>query len=297
MVGRSQKERKPANSTSLSSLPSALKRKRSTVDSIEDPKLAIDTNASSENSIKSTKQPKSTPSTTSTKSLIAKINDLEAECLRETSKLNNIIELIDLSDYKNKSNKDAVIHAATTALTHIFIHHFEKRNLVKPKQPKTAMKNQDDNQDIPAKQDPRTQLRLWLRENYLVFMNNLMGMLGHSEPSLQILALKKLMEFLKYESTNTENGSIIGFPNNVFQKIVDAIVCKVALPKPREDNATWNDHFVNCLLEFLNVNIDLRCYFYKDLAKTLAELMDGSMNAKTGSKTSVKVWISFLEYL
>ncbi|KAL1925689.1 uncharacterized protein VTP21DRAFT_572 [Calcarisporiella thermophila] len=186
------------------------------------------------------------------KTTIAHIRELERSVHQSKANLNNIVELLDLTE----NNPPQIIHAAFHALFRIFSRYITKGDLQKPKQ-----KNSEDS---------TTTVTIWLRDNYLRYLTRLFALLQSEEPGLQVPALNVLMEILKLESQllTSQSGSH-HFANNHFYRVLNALLGTHNFSQPLQTE------FVE---KYINVFDDIRYYFLKNAVKIMSELSDAPEN-------------------
>ncbi|CAB4404574.1 unnamed protein product [Rhizophagus irregularis] len=111
---------------------------------------------------------------------LEQIKDLEQRISVSKSNYNNIVTLLEYT--KDKSPK--VIHSALYALYRTFSPLLSKGELQKPK-----------NENL--ERDKKGLIKIWLRDNYVQYVNTLCNFLRHEEPGLQIPSLNILLNLLK----------------------------------------------------------------------------------------------------
>lgn len=154
--------------------------------------------------------------------------------------MNNIVEI---SKY-TKSTNPQIAHAAIHSLHRVFTALLMNGELKKLKTVDEA--------------SAKAKVQIWLREQYLDYLDYLKSLLASDEPGLQLPSLNILLNMLKSESENLMNTSgSYHFSNDVYGPIVKAIII----------NPNFNEHLKKELVEkYLNIYDDLRHYFLKDAA-------------------------------
>ncbi|GBB94666.1 hypothetical protein RclHR1_00240014 [Rhizophagus clarus] len=195
---------------------------------------------------------------------ITKIKELEHTISVNKSNYNNIVTLLEYT--KDKSPK--VIHSAIYALYRIFSPLLSKGELQKPK-----------NENL--ERDKKGLIKIWLRDNYVQYVNTLCNFLRHEEPGLQIPSLNILLNLLKIESAYLTSASgTHQFSNNHFYHIVEGLI----------DNENFSEPLKNEFVEkYWNTYDDLRFYFLKNAAKIINFLLDsGKPKDKVGPVSKKK---------
>lgn len=172
--------------------------------------------------------------------------------------MNNIVEI---SKY-TKSTNPQIAHAAIHSLHRVFTALLMNCELKKLKTVDEA--------------SAKAKVQIWLREQYLDYLDYLKSLLASDEPGLQLPSLNILLNMLKSESENLMNTSgSYHFSNDVYGPIVKAIII----------NPNFNEHLKKELVEkYLNIYDDLRHYFLKDAA----ELMESAYQKKENVKKAKK---------
>jgi U3 small nucleolar RNA-associated protein 19 len=191
---------------------------------------------------------------------------LEAS-LSDKSNLNNLVELTKFT----KSDNAQVVHASIHALHRVYTQFLMANDLKKPK--------------VVDESSAKTKVQLWLRENYLDYVNFVRSLLSSDEPGLQLPALNILITLIKSESDHAMNNSgAYHFANDVYGPTVRAII----------NNTNFSEPLRRELIEkYLNVYDDLRHYFFKDAAELIEkaikekdeEIMKRSKKAKKTDNT------------
>ncbi|KAF9163744.1 hypothetical protein DFQ26_002160 [Actinomortierella ambigua] len=177
-----------------------------------------------------------------TKETIEAIRQLERQVAESKTHLNNIVTLIQHCD----SPVPKVVHAATHALFRVFSPMLSRGELQKPKKNSGA-------------DEKKTTVTLWLRDNYVQYLNKLSEILSHSsEPGLQIPALKILLDLVKLESAflATLSGGH-HFANDLYHRVVEALL----------NCTTMNEALLSeFTTKYFGYYDDLRFYFLKNAA-------------------------------
>ncbi|KAG0198449.1 hypothetical protein BGX28_008075 [Mortierella sp. GBA30] len=174
------------------------------------------------------------------KDAVDQIRLLERQVAESKTYLNNIVTLLQFCD--NDSPK--IIHAAIHALSRVFSPMLSRGELQKPKK--------------VSAEDKKATVTLWLRDNYVKFLNRTCEVLNLPEAGLQIPALKILLDLVKLESTYLSNLS--GghhFANDLYYRIVDALLNCTNMSQPLLDEFTQ---------KYFGFYDDLRFYFLKNAA-------------------------------
>ncbi|EXX70598.1 Noc4p [Rhizophagus irregularis DAOM 197198w] len=170
---------------------------------------------------------------------LEQIKDLEQRISVSKSNYNNIVTLLEYT--KDKSPK--VIHSALYALYRTFSPLLSKGELQKPK-----------NENL--ERDKKGLIKIWLRDNYVQYVNTLCNFLRHEEPGLQIPSLNILLNLLKIESTYLTSASgSHQFSNNHYYHVVEGLI----------DNENFSEPLKTEFVEkYWNTYDDLRFYFLKN---------------------------------
>lgn len=117
-------------------------------------------------------------------------------------------------------------------------------------------------------EDKKATVTLWLRDNYVKYLNRMCAILNLPEAGLQVPALKILLDLIKLESAHlsTLSGSH-HFANDLYLNVVDALL------NCNNMSAPLLDEFTQKYFGFFD---DLRFYFLKNAAQII--------NAALGSK-------------
>ncbi|KAI9029279.1 CBF/Mak21 family-domain-containing protein [Hyaloraphidium curvatum] len=121
----------------------------------------------------------------------------------------------------------------------------------------------------PAKQatdEAASRLQAWLKDHYRRFQKALLALLSDPEPSVQVAALKALMELLKAESdlaTATDAGPS-RFDNDAYLRITTAVL----------ESPNMNHHLMDCLLGFIRDYDDVRYYTYHNIEHLARSKLD-----------------------
>ncbi|KAG0326229.1 hypothetical protein BGZ99_009855 [Dissophora globulifera] len=191
------------------------------------------------------------------KDTIEQIRLLERQVAESKTNLNNIVTLVQFSE----SDSPKVIHAAIHALFRVFSPMLSRGELQKPK--KTSA------------EDKKATVTLWLRDNYIKFLNRTCDILNMPEAGLQVPALKILMDLVKLESaylTVVSGGH--HFANDLFQRVVDALLNCTNMSQPLLNEFTE---------KYFGYYDDLRFYFLKDATVTINAAL--GRQSKKDSKT------------
>ncbi|KAF9928816.1 hypothetical protein FBU30_002087 [Linnemannia zychae] len=175
------------------------------------------------------------PSAKALKDTIDQIRLLERQVAESKTHLNNI----------NDSPK--IVHAAMHALFRVFSPMLTKGELQRPKK--------------ATAEDKKATVTLWLRDNYVKYLNRMCTILDLPEPGLQVPALKILLDIVKLESANLAilSGSH-HFANDLYLNVVEALLnCK-------NMSAPLLDEFTQKYFGFYD---DLRFYFLKNAAQII----------------------------
>ncbi|KAF9148930.1 hypothetical protein BGX20_006178, partial [Mortierella sp. AD010] len=174
------------------------------------------------------------------KDLVDQIRLLERQVAESKTHLNNIVALLQFCE--NDSPK--VVHAAIHALFRVFSPMLSRGELQRPKK--------------DAAEDSKATVTLWLRDNYVQYLNRTCEILNLPEAGLQIPALKILLDLVKLES-NYLSG-LTGchhFANDLYHRIVDALLNCTNMSQPLLNEFTE---------KYFGFYDDLRFYFLKDAA-------------------------------
>ncbi|CAG8725658.1 2673_t:CDS:2, partial [Acaulospora morrowiae] len=196
-------------------------------------------------------------STENTEKLKEKIKELEHGILESKSNYNNFVILLECTEHKSPK----VIHAAIHALYRSFLPLLARGELQKPKG--------------PTGNDDKVTIVIWLRENYIRYVNKLCSLLRHEEPGLQVPSLNILLELLKVESSYLSTSSgVHHFSNNHFYRVVEGLI----------DNENFSEQLkTEFVKKYFNIYDDLRFYFLKDASKIINLAMDsGKPKDKSG---------------
>ncbi|KAF8976115.1 hypothetical protein BGZ46_008566 [Entomortierella lignicola] len=176
----------------------------------------------------------------SIKESVDQIRLLERQVSESKTNLNNIVALIQFCE--NGSPK--VIHAAIHALFRVFSPMLSRGELQKPKK--------------GSEENSKATVTLWLRDNYVQYLNKTCQILNLPEAGLQIPALKILLDLVKLESNYL--SSLSGchhFANDLYYRIVDALLNCTNMSQPLLNEFTE---------KYFGYYDDLRFYFLKNTA-------------------------------
>ncbi|KAF9345322.1 hypothetical protein BGX26_003284 [Mortierella sp. AD094] len=174
------------------------------------------------------------------KDSVDQIRLLERQVAESKTHLNNIVALIQFCE--NDSPK--VIHAAIHALFRVFSPMLSRGELQRPKK--------------GAAEDSKATVTLWLRDNYVQYLNRTCEILNLPEAGLQIPALKILLDLVKLESNYLSGLSgCHHFANDLYHRIVDALLNCTNMSQPLLNEFTE---------KYFGYYDDLRFYFLKDAA-------------------------------
>ncbi|CAG8476017.1 22864_t:CDS:10 [Rhizophagus irregularis] len=193
-----------------------------------------------------------------------KYANLEQRISVSKSNYNNIVTLLEYT--KDKSPK--VIHSALYALYRTFSPLLSKGELQKPK-----------NENL--ERDKKGLIKIWLRDNYVQYVNTLCNFLRHEEPGLQIPSLNILLNLLKIESTYLTSASgSHQFSNNHYYHVVEGLI----------DNENFSEPLKTEFVEkYWNTYDDLRFYFLKNASKIINFFLDsGKPKDKVGPVSKKK---------
>lgn len=135
-----------------------------------------------------------------------------------------------------------------------------------------------------AAEDKKATVTLWLRDNYVKYLNRTCEILDLPEAGLQIPALKILLDLVKLESTYL--SSLSGghhFANDLYYRIVDALLNCSNMSQPLLEEFTQ---------KYFGFYDDLRFYFLKNAAVIINTAL-GSQLTKDGKAPRAKVWPNF----
>ncbi|RHZ61656.1 hypothetical protein Glove_346g70 [Diversispora epigaea] len=192
----------------------------------------------------------------------SEIKELERGIFESKSNYNNFETLLEYTENESPN----VIHASIHALHRSFLPLLSKGELQKPKR---------------TTKNSKAVVMIWLRENYVRYVNKLCSLLGHEEPALQIPALNILLDLLKIESTYlTASSKSHHFSNNHYYRVVEGLI----------DNENFNEQLKEEFCEkYWNIYDDLRFYFLKDASKIINLAMDsGKPKDKSGPVSKKK---------
>jgi U3 small nucleolar RNA-associated protein 19 len=133
-----------------------------------------------------------------------------------------------------------------------------------------------------ASEDKRATVTLWLRENYVRYLNRMCAILDLPEAGLQVPALKILLDIVKLESAHlTSLSGSHHFANDLYLNVVDALLnCK-------NMSAPLLDEFTQKYFGFYD---DLRFYFLKNGAQIINTAL-GSKAKKDAKVPQSKVFV------
>lgn len=118
-------------------------------------------------------------------------------------------------------------------------------------------------------EDKKATVTLWLRENYVKYLNRMCAILDLPEAGLQVPALKILLDIVKLESAHLSTLSgAHHFANDLYLNIVDALLNCNNMSAPLLGEFTQ---------KYFGFYDDLRFYFLKNAAQII--------NAALGSKS------------
>ncbi|KAF9999640.1 hypothetical protein BGZ80_011293 [Entomortierella chlamydospora] len=174
------------------------------------------------------------------KDSVDQIRLLERQVAESKTHLNNIVTLLQFCE--NDSPK--VVHAAIHALFRVFSPMLSRGELQRPKK--------------GAAEDSKATVTLWLRDNYVQYLNRTCEILNLPEAGLQIPALKILLDLVKLESNYLSGLSgCHHFANDLYHRIVDALLNCTNMSQPLLNEFTE---------KYFGFYDDLRFYFLKDAA-------------------------------
>ncbi|KAF9430234.1 hypothetical protein BGZ76_000912 [Entomortierella beljakovae] len=172
------------------------------------------------------------------KESVDQIRLLEKQIAESKTNFNNIVTLIQLCE--DESPK--VIHAAIHALFRVFSPMLSRGELQKPKK--------------GAAEDSKATVTIWLRDNYVQYLNKTCDILNMPEAGLQIPALKILLDLVKLESSYlTTVSGFHHFANDLYSRIVEALLNCTNMSQPLLNEFTE---------KYFGFYDDLRFYFLKD---------------------------------
>ncbi|KAG0230878.1 CBF/Mak21 family-domain-containing protein [Mortierella sp. GBAus27b] len=172
------------------------------------------------------------------KDTIEQIRLLERQVAESKTNLNNIVTLLQHSE----SDSPKVVHAAIHALFRIFSPMLSRGELQKPKK--------------VAAEDKKATVTVWLRDNYIKYLNRTCELLSVPEAGLQIPALKIMLDLVKLESAHVT--SLSGnhyFANDLYNRITDALLNCSNMSPPLLNEFTE---------KYFGFYDDLRFYFLKN---------------------------------
>ena len=205
-----------------------------------------------------------------------RVRQLAKECLESATKLNNLVELLDVCGVcyeemrlppfqsPNPSIQNAsaeASHTALVALQHVFSKLLDRGDLKRPKKSNTK-----------SAKDPKTKVTEWLRDLRGQYVAQLLKHLSAGAPDnqvgdqhsvlwhlssnganvrilLQITGLQILLGMVKHESEHHHE-----FQNDLFERVVEACV----------SNDNLAENVLELLIRDINAFDDVRYYFYKD---------------------------------
>lgn len=132
-------------------------------------------------------------------------------------------------------------------------------------------------------EDKKATVTLWLRENYVKYLNRMCAILDLPEAGLQVPALKILLDIVKLESAHLSalSGSH-HFANDLYLNIVDALLNCNNMSAPLLDEFTQ---------KYFGFYDDLRFYFLKNAAQIINAAL-GTKPKKDNKAPQNKVHIS-----
>ncbi|GJJ69199.1 U3 small nucleolar RNA-associated protein 19 [Entomortierella parvispora] len=183
---------------------------------------------------------KADPTAKIIKDSVDQIRQLERQVAESKTHLNNIVTLIQFCEHESPK----VVHAAMHALFRVFSPMLSKGELQKPKK--------------AAADDKKATVTLWLRDNYVKFLNKTCDALNLPEAGLQIPALKIVLDLLKLESAaiGVHSGGH-HFANDLYFRVVDALLNCSHMSQPLLNEFTQ---------KYFGYYDDLRFYFLKNAA-------------------------------
>ncbi|KAI9316357.1 CBF/Mak21 family-domain-containing protein [Dichotomocladium elegans] len=194
-----------------------------------------------------------------------KIRSLEAS-LSDKTKLNNLVELIDLA--KSRSNAQT-IHAAMHSLHRLFTRWQMNGDLDRSAQAGTS--------------EAAQKVTSWLCDQYDDYLQWLRLLLSHEEPGLQLPSLKIQMALIKTQTEYVkEQYNKYRFPDAIFKPLVYAVITNPNLSE------LLRKEFLE---KYVNAYDDIRYHFYQ----RSAEIMEESLGKKAGLKTIAKNVFSIIE--
>ncbi|KAG0371055.1 CBF/Mak21 family-domain-containing protein [Gamsiella multidivaricata] len=206
------------------------------------------------------------PSAKNIKDTIDHIRLLERQVAESKTHLNNIVTLLEFCE----DDSPKVIHAAIHALFRVLSPMLSRGELQRPKK--------------AAAEDKRATVTLWLRDNYVKYLNRTCGILNMPEAGLQIPALKILMDLVKLESAYL--GSLSGghhFANDLYARIVEALLNCSNMSQPLLSEFTE---------KYFSFYDDLRFYFLKNTATIINTALGTPLKKDTRAPQSKKQKIS-----
>ncbi|KAF8930859.1 CBF/Mak21 family-domain-containing protein [Dissophora ornata] len=201
------------------------------------------------------------PSAKSVKDTVDQIRLLERQVAESKTHLNNIVALIQFTE--NGSPK--IIHAAIHALFRVFSPMLSRGELQKPKK--------------ASAEDKKATVTLWLRDNYIKYLNRTCEILNMPEAGLQIPALKILVDLVKLESSylSTLSG-VHHFANDLYYRIVDALLNCSNMSQPLLSEFTE---------KYFGYYDDLRFFFLKNTTTIISAAL-GAQSKKDAKKPQSK---------
>ncbi|KAF9951479.1 hypothetical protein BGZ70_000982 [Mortierella alpina] len=204
---------------------------------------------------------KASPSAKDIKDTVDQIRLLERQVAESKTHLNNIVTLIQFCEHDSSK----IIHAAMHALFRVFSPMLSRGELQKPKK--------------ASAEDKKATVTLWLRDNYVKYLNRTCEILNLPEAGLQIPALKILLDLVKLESSYL--SSLSGghhFANDLYYRIVDALLNCSNMSQPLLEEFTQ---------KYFGFYDDLRFYFLKNAAVIINTAL-GSQLTKDGKAPRAK---------
>ncbi|CAG8582456.1 11461_t:CDS:10 [Paraglomus brasilianum] len=205
---------------------------------------------------------KKTFENTETEPTIEKIGELERGIAQNKANYNDILTLLELTEHQAPK----VIHASIHALYRIFTPLLSRGELLRPKK-------------VSKDDTDKATIALWLRDNYVKFVNRLCELLKRADSELQISSLKILLDLLKTESIQlTSLSGTHHFANNHYYRVVESLL----------NNHNFNDPLRKEFVEkYFGVYDDLRFYFLKDAVKVINNALD-NVNKKDNTEPILK---------
>ncbi|KAJ3115655.1 Nucleolar complex protein 4 [Phlyctochytrium bullatum] len=186
---------------------------------------------------KSADEPSS--ASTSKRTKLEDIKEKASDALKRKTSLGNLVELLlDL----HKAEKDLNIK---TALIQSLVHIFE------------VLIGRGDVHGSDERDETKSQVTSWLRGQLEDFIQKLLELFLHEEPSLNVIALDALLAIVKAESeylSQLQQRHVLD--NELFARIVNRFIEK-----------KLSVSLIERLIEALNENDDLKLYFYRDVKK------------------------------